>query len=162
MQESVWFKKIEIQVNNQKERLHKKDFKFFHVDTFLKDAKKIDAFSTDCPECLKLKSIAEEIASGFPEYINGTVGSRKVYENMLGEISGHLQKKHQEHPDGYFISLYTFIGMFAGLTAGVLFTRIIFGNWIKEGLFIGAFIGTLVGRIYGKITENKAKINRQS
>jgi hypothetical protein len=52
---SVWYDKIEIQIDENIEKLYKKDYKFYQVDTFLKLAKKIDEFSVDCIECKSLK-----------------------------------------------------------------------------------------------------------
>lgn len=157
MEESVWFKKIENQIMVQNERLYKKDFKFYHVDTLIKLAKRVDSFSTDCATCKYLKPNIEEISENLYEYLKGDVISRKKYEKKLDEINDHIRKVHQIFPKQYNLSLYSFLGVAGGLIFGLLIAFLIDKNFVKQGLILGFAFGLISGRIIGKIKDNGLK-----
>lgn len=157
MAETVWYKKIENQIMDQNERLHKKDFRFYHVDTLLQISKKIDEFSVDCPTCKQLKPNIEEISENLYGYLKGDVSSRKNYETKLEELNTHLRKVHKIYPKQFNLSLYSFVGVVAGLLIGWLIALLIDKTFLKQGLIIGFTFGLIIGRVYGKLKDNQLK-----
>jgi hypothetical protein len=154
MENSVWYKNIENQIIEQKEKLYKRDYRFFHVDTFLLLSKKIDEFSHSCHECKELKATSEYIAANLFNLINDNSLARKSYEEKLEQIRKHLRKTHGILPKEYNTSFFSLIGLVIGLLLG--FLVFLFNNeWLRGGLLIGSAVGLLVGRIYGRILDGK-------
>lgn len=154
MDESVWFKHIENEVLAQSEKLYKRDFKFFHVDTLLKVSKKIDLYAATCNECKELKISAELLSSNLLNHLKGDLSSRKEYEKKLDQMNIHLRKVHGIFPAQYYISLFSFIGLIIGIFSGISIMYLVDSNSLKEGFFVGGALGILVGRIYGKYRDN--------
>jgi hypothetical protein len=152
---SVWFDKIKIQVDENFEKLHKKDFKFYQVDTFLKLAKKVDEFSSDCIDCKSLKRKIEEASENLDFYLNGEISSRRSYEKILNEISKHIRKTHKVFPKQYNLYSFSFFGIIAGLFLGWLIALLIDETYLKGGLILGFTVGLIAGRIVGKIRDRK-------
>jgi len=157
MLETVWYKKIENRIMEQSERLHKKDFRFYHVDTLLQIAKKIDEFSDNCQTCKHLKPNIEEISENLYEYLKGDVSSRKSYETKFEELNSHIRKVHQIYPKQFNLSLYSFIGVVAGLLIGWLMAISIDETYLKQGLILGFTFGLIIGRVYGKLKDSKIR-----
>ncbi len=152
---SVWYDKIEIQVDKNIEKLYKKDYKFYQVDTFLKLAKKIDEFSVDCIECKSLKKKAEDVSENLDTYLNGEIALRRRYEKTLNEIGNHVKKVHKVFPKQYNLYSFSFFGIIAGMGLGWLITWLIDDTYLKGGLIFGFTIGLIVGRIIGKIRDKE-------
>jgi len=157
MDESIWYKKLEIQVLDKKESLYKRDFKFYHVDTFLKLSKRIDGFSHQCPECLELKTEAEKLAENLLEYLKGDLASRKIYEEKLSLMQKHIRSIHKILPKEYYTSLYSFLGIIVGIALGWFALFMINQAYIKQGLFFGFVFGLILGRIFGNRLDKKLK-----
>ena len=157
MTDSVWYKKIENKIHEQNEQLYKKDFKFYHVDTFLKLAKRIDSFSVTCATCKHLKTSIEEISENLNDYLKGDIVSRKKYERKLDEMNKHIRSIHKIYPKQFNLSLFSFIGLAVGLLAGWFIAYLVDKEYAKHGLILGFMFGIIVGRIIGKIRDNKLK-----
>jgi len=161
MSESIWYKKVELQIIEKNEKLYKKDFKFYQVDTFLKLAKKTDEFSSSCRDCKLLKQKVEEVSENLDTYLSGEIASRRSYEKILNEISDHIKKIHKVYPKQYNLYTFSFFGIITGLVLGWLVAWLINENYVKGGLILGFVIGLLAGRIIGKIRDkNLAKEGR--
>jgi hypothetical protein len=157
MKDSEWFKNLEIQVMNQKDQLYKRDFAFFHVDTFLKISKKIDEFSAQCSFCQNLKPEAEEFAKSLSLSLKGNVSSRKEYEKKLLLMENHLKTSHQVFHNEYFTSLFSLIGIIGGILLGGLISVVIIPTFIKHGMLIGSVAGLITGRIAGRNKDKNIK-----
>ncbi len=152
---SVWYDKIEIQVDENIEKLYKKDYKFYQVDTFLKLSKKIDELSVNCIDCKSLKKKAEDISENLDTYLRGEIALRKSYEKTLNEISDHVKKVHKVFPNQYNLYSFSFFGIIAGMGLGWLITWLIDETYLKGGLIFGFTIGLIVGRIVGKLRDRE-------
>lgn len=160
MSDSIWYKKIELSINEESEKLYKKDFKFYQVDTLLKLSKKIDSLSSDCNECKELKNTIEEVANHLSDYLKGDIASRKKYEKILNSTSNHLKKSHKIYPKQYNLYSYSFFGIIAGLGLGGL-SWFFAKEYLHLSLLLGFTIGLITGRIIGKIKDNRlAQENR--
>lgn len=157
MTESIWYNKIEIEIEQKSENLHAKDLKFYQVDRFLKLAKRIDKLSVECKECKFLKQQIEETAGSLDVLLSGEIALRKKYENKLTELDKHLRKAHQIYPNQYFLYLYSFVGIAGGLLLGAVIGLILDAGYTKTSVILGFAIGLAVGRIYGKLQDSKLK-----
>lgn len=151
---SVWYDKIEIQIIENNEKLYKKDFKFYQVDTFLKLAKKTDEFSPTCVDCKLLKRKVEDVSENLDTYLNGEIASRRSYEKILNEINDHVKRIHKIYPKQYNLYLFSFLGILAGMGVGWLIAWLFDENYVKGGLIFGFVIGLIAGRIIGKVRDN--------
>lgn len=154
MSESLWYKKIRITVEEEGEKLYKKDFKFYQVDLFLKFAKKIDVLNAECDECNTIKSDIEQVAENLSHYLKGDIASRKEYERILNRISKHLKKTHGIFPAQFYLYNFSFIGIISGLALGSL-SYFIAKEYLTLGLLSGFTLGLIAGRIIGKIKDKK-------
>ncbi len=152
---SIWYNKLELQIEEKLETLHAKDAKFYRVDYFLKLAKEVDRLSSKCVECKILKNNIEYTADDLDRLLSGQISYRKEYERKLEEIDKHLRKTHNIYPKQYFLYLYTFLGMLGGLILGFLISMIFSQSYLKVSLLIGFTIGLFAGRIWGKVQEKK-------
>ncbi|MEN8123327.1 MAG: hypothetical protein ABFS35_23520 [Bacteroidota bacterium] len=155
MEESLWYKKLEKTVLEENEKLYKRDFKFYQVDSFLKAAKKVDRFASQCTSCKESKSISEDIAENLFDYLKGDVKSRRIYEKKLDTMNKHLRKEHSIYPKQYFISLYSLMGVLGGLLLGAFISYITIPGFMKQSLLFGFVAGLIAGRILGKIKDKK-------
>jgi len=159
--ETLWYKKLEIKVLEEIEKLYKNDFKFYQVETFLKAAKKTDGFSEQCSTCKIHKKSSEKIADNLENYLKGDFKLRKDYEKQLDKITKHLKKEHKIYPEQYFISLYSLFGVLGGFGAGALIAYLTIPGFINQSMLFGFVGGLIIGRILGKKKEKISKINNK-
>ena len=152
-----WFLKINKNIQEQKGKIHKKDYKFFQVNVLLNIAKYIQKFSGACSTCSQNKEIFEDMTENLSNSINNSVSARRKYTNKIDKITKHLRKKHSIFYEGYFLSLYTILGIIAGMLFGGLIFLPISISLIKFGVLGGFLIGIFVGRILGNQKEKKTK-----
>ncbi len=153
---SIWYNKIQLQVEERMENLHKKDFKFYRVDYFLSLAQKVDELSSSCIECKMLKQKIENTTNNLDTLLSGEIALRKEYELKLDEIEKHVRKVHGVYPKQYFLYLYTFVGVLTGIVLGFLISKITNFVDIKAGLIFGFTIGLIFGRVWGHYKEKNS------
>lgn len=173
---NVWSKQIIIDLNQKKEELYKRDYKFFKIDRLERIAERVDEFSDSCEECYKLKPEIEDITDRLTEYVNGSPRKRAEYEKRSEAILKHLKKKHKLSQKSYYSSVYTAIGLAAGLliSIGLSYALVPGLEWTKIGRmlfdgssslpgsdmvrysFLGGFLPpVIIGRIYGASVDKK-------
>lgn len=154
---NVWSKTINIKIEEQQEKLYRTDYKFFKLDTLEKISIKIDEFSDSCEQCNSLKQEIENLVDKIPDLINGSPGDRQFFEKKNSSFMSHLKKTHGIVQPAYFLSIYTFLGIIAGLILGAGISMIAGIQYLTLGMMSGFSIGILTGRIYGKILDKKKK-----
>jgi len=159
--ETLWYKKLEIKVLEEIEKLYKNDFKFFQVETFLKAAKKADNFSEQCSTCKIHKKSSEKIANNLENYLKGDFKLRKDYEKQLDKITKHLKKEHKIYPEQYFISLYSLFGVLGGVGIGALIAYLTIPGFINQSMLFGFVGGLIIGRILGKRKDRIQKLSNK-
>jgi len=159
--ETLWYRKLEIKVLEENEKLYRNDFKFFQVETFLKAAKKADSFSNKCDVCQTHKERAEEMADNLENYLKGDFKLRKDYEKQLDKITKHLKKEHKIYPEQYFISLYSLFGVLGGVGVGALIAYLTIPGFINQSMLFGFVGGLIIGRIFGKRKDNTQKLENK-
>ncbi len=112
---NVWSTQIKRTIKAQTEELFRKDYVFYKIDRLERISERIDTFSDTCEHCKGLKPEVESIAAGISELKNGSTHHRAEYERRNEEIVKHLRKVHGLEQAIYNTSLYTLLGMIAGL-----------------------------------------------
>ena len=155
----VWSKKLNNEIESQKNDIFKRDYKFFKIDRLERINERIDVFSDNCEECKNFKYELEDIVAKLPEYINGSPGKRAEYEKRNDKIVKHLKQKHDLVPEQYYSSLYSFVGFTAGalLLGGIAY--LINPGTVKWGLLAGFTAGLIAGRIFGYRKDKTKKMN---
>ena len=153
-----WFFRINKNIQEQKGKIHKKDYKFFQVNIILKIAKYTQKFAGECTACDKNKEIIENLTENLDISINNSVVARRKFSNKIDKLTNHLKKEHKIFYEGYFLSLYTIIGIVVGTLLGTLIILPINIGLIKFGILFGFIAGIFAGRFFGKRKE-KSIIN---
>ncbi len=150
----AWLVKIHRNLLQQKELIHKKDFRFFQIDILLELARRSQIFSQTCTQCAHNKEIIEQLSQTVSDNLNTIKGRNKITKD-IDAIIKHLRKKHRIFIKGYFIASYTFWGLVIGT---LLFSVIawIFHLNIMSFALLGFLIGLFIGRIVGNYFEKRA------
>lgn len=155
----VWAKKINGEIEDKKEDIFKRDYKFFKIDRLERINERIDVFSDDCDDCRNLKYDLEDIVSRLSEYVNGSPGKRAEYEKRSDKIVNHLKKVHGLVPENYYSSIFSFAGIIIGtlLFAGTAY--LFYPGFLKWGALAGFTAGLITGRILGSTKDKEKKKN---
>ncbi len=159
LKESLYYK-VNQNIKEAKEKIHKKDYKFFQVELLLSLAKLTQKFSRECKHCEANKKELEDVSKNISNEID-TISGRQKYTNRIDKITSHLRKKHKIYYRGYFLSVYSLLGILGGSLAGVLVVLPISVHIIKFGALVGFAVGLIIGRILGRLKEKKLATNNQ-
>jgi len=159
LKESLYYK-VNQNIQEAKEKIHKKDYKFFQVELLLDLTKLTQKFSKDCKHCEANKKELEDITENISDAIN-TISGRQKYTDRIDNITSHFRKAHKIYYKGYFLSIYSLLGMLIGAVAGVLVALPINIHITAFGGMVGFTVGLIVGRILGRIKEKKLASNNQ-
>jgi hypothetical protein len=159
---SVWYTTFQQELNQFS--FTRREYKLFNIARFIKSAKWTDSFSDQCPVCKKNKSDMLHAAREIKSMIRPSGGGEATFETLLDTVYHHIRKDHKLTPRSYFISLYSFVGMIAGVISGGLVgvvTDLMLHaekwQWLKNGLLVGWFLGLVAGQILGKRKDNRIK-----
>ena len=152
---SDFYIQIQQEVNKHKENIHRKDFRFFHIERFLKIAQKSDELSNQCRQCQGCKEEIDSISKNLSEIINDFV-LRKDYDNKMNTWLEHLKKEHFIYPERYFIALYSFFGIGAGFIFGFLVSFLFF-NGNLNSILVFVIVGLFIGQFYGGRIDARKK-----
>lgn len=152
-----WSVGIEREIDIQKEKIYKRDYKFFKLDRLKNLADRTDEFSIECEICKENKTNIEEITTKIPEYLSGNPSLRSEYEKRNEKIVNHLKNTHNLYPANYFASVYSLAGFSAGIVAGAGISYLLNPEFLSKGLIFGFVIGLFVGRILGTKKDKQQK-----
>ena len=155
---SEWLAQIQQTIETEKEKIHKRDLKFFQVDQLFRIAKRLDHFGKDCQECERSKTELESLSSSLSEYINGTSKQKRQLEKQTDTIKKHLKTEHQIYPVYYFVSYYSFLGLALGVVFGLL-TGLLFSSYFYQSIVAEIIIG--LGTGYFKGTKKDWEVRRE-
>lgn len=155
-----WSEKI-IQLTDTKLKgVRDKEIRFFRIDEFKRNIKRVDEFSASCPECKKEMINISEVVATLEEAINGPGKKRREYDRLISRLSDHMRKGHGFFAPYYFSYLYAFYGIVAGFLLGFVLTKLIPANdW--EMLLIGVAIGIIVSYIIGSVKDKKVRSQKK-
>lgn len=102
------------------EKVHASDQRFYNIAVIPQLTGKLETTASTCEGCKKnLKNLL--ILSGKVDfYINDSTNSRKQYEQIILDAKKHLKGTHNITEQNYYTSLYTILGLVAGLAIGIL------------------------------------------
>ncbi len=149
-----WLVKIHKNLLEQKEKIHKKDFRFFQIDILLELARRSQIFSNSCDVCRANKQVIEDLSVSVADKIN-TIKGRNEVTKQIDKIVQHLKKKHKIYIKGYFLAVGSFWGILIGTVLGLVVGEL-FDFQLISSVSAGFVIGLFVGRFLGNIFEKKA------
>lgn len=153
----TWSTGVKRNIESKREKIYKRDFKFFKIDRLIRIADRIDEFSNTCKDCENYKKEIEQITEKLPEYINGYPRQRSEYEKRSEVLVKHLKEKHNLVQAEYYSAVYSLAGLSGGLIlAGGIF-YLIHPGFFKIGILSGFTLGIIIGRILGKRKDRQIK-----
>ena len=160
MKKEGWSDKMIAKVDESLVNARDKDVRFFRVDEFKRNIKRVDEFSTSCGFCNKQKIDVAETVESIGEAIDVPGGKRRSYDKLISRLSVHMRKTHGFYPPFYFSYLYSFLGIVAGAFIGYLMFLIIPAN--PETMFSIGFASFLVaGYIWGSRKDHKIRFGNR-
>ena len=160
---SEWLTDFNDKLKKGTNDLSGRNYRFLQVRRLAKMAEKVDEYSTSCRDCFFFKNDLSQIVSNPESFRDNSTSGNTGYEKSFGLIFRHLKKAHKLYPKSYFASVYSLLGMFFGILAGLLIAYMIFfiqeesSDILKTGVLLGWVIGLVVGQIFGKKRDNEMK-----
>ena len=139
---------IEQNFENEKEKIHKRDLKFFQIDQLLRIAERLDNNATTCKTCQGMTYDMEKISSSVANLINGSPNDKREFERKTDAMKKHLKEVHQIYPVYYFVSLFAFIGIAIGGAAGAV-VGLILPSYFVPSVVVGVVLGLGIGYFRG-------------
>lgn len=155
-----WAESVIAVIDKKTEGIKEKEIRFYRIDEFKRNIKRVDEFSTNCPFCLKQKLHIADISEKLDEAIQVPGQTRRNYDRLIGRLSLHMQKQHGFFAPWYFTYLFSFFGMVAGLLLGY-FLQEVFPNYNLEMLSIGFSIGLITGYLWGLFKDKKIRSEKR-
>lgn len=153
-----WLVKTSQSIDELNEKINEKDSKFFNLKILLDLARLTQRFSHECDVCKENKLIIEKTVQESEEKINTIKGRNEITKN-IDKISVHLRKQHKMYIRRYMLSIYSILGLLAGLGVGVGVGY--YFQTYKFFILVGLALGLVLGRVFGKIKEKKLQKNNQ-
>ena len=153
----TWSVSIKKKIDTKRDKIYKRDFKFFKIDRLVRITERIDEFSNKCEECNNFKTEIEQITDKLPEYINGSPRQRAEYEKRNETIVKHLKNIHNLVQAEYYSAVYALTGLGAGTVFGCGISYLIHPGFLRYGFLCGFTIGIITGRILGKRKDKRNK-----
>ena len=149
-----WSETYHQKLEQVRKQISPSDFRFYNLSHLPLIAKKSEEQSLHCTQCKANLQSLEELAGMLPDCFQNPE-KRKVFEKEKSRIEIHLQTSHKISYTNYHYSLYTFAGLIAGLSIGLVFSLIILNVINLNYLLISGILGVLAGQILGKTIERK-------
>ncbi len=158
---SEWYQGFKADISLRLENMKEMQVRHLNIKLFNQTAKKIDIYAENCPKCQAYKKDYNRILDTFDELLKDDT-LKKPYEKKLIEITRHLKKEHQVHPDNYYRSLYSFLGIASGILITGIYAYSAHHTLINPALIYGALIGNILGWTIGYFTDKKMKGNNKA
>lgn len=142
---------IQKSLEDNRDKVHKKDYAFFRVDYIATLAKASVREGCDCRECCANTEKLALFAATYADLINSGEAGKRQLEDCMDEVTNHLVKQHGYARTGWYKAMYSFIGFGAGLVLAfmaVLLLRQGVEN-IKSVFLVVLFLGIAAGYIVG-------------
>lgn len=155
---------IQKSLNDNREKVYKKDYTFFSVDYISTLAKACIREGCNCNECCANTEKLALFAATYPDLINSGETGKRQLEDGLDGITKHLSAQHGYARTGWFAALYSLIGFGAGLILAVL-TYWLFGSQVEspKALFLAVmFVPIMAAYIAGSRKDAKYKQNHKN
>lgn len=137
-----------------------KDIRFFRVDEFKRNIKRVDEFSIGCGFCNKHKMDVADAVESISEAIDVPGATRRGYDRLISRLSVHMRKEHGFYPPFYYSYLYSFYGFVFGAFLGYLMFLFIPAN--PEAMFsIGFAASLIISYIWGSRKDHKIRLEKR-
>lgn len=151
-----WAEEINIKIDKNLESVRKKDIRFYRVDEFKRNIKRVNDFSSNCVFCHKQKINISEATETIYEAIQVPGKSRREYDRLISRLAKHIRKEHGFYAPYYFSYLFSFFGLVAGILLGFLLS--LFFPGFKEVVFSGTFmIAIIITYVIGSKKDKKVR-----
>ncbi|MCY1721532.1 hypothetical protein OU798_14345 [Prolixibacteraceae bacterium Z1-6] len=152
----TWSKELNTQIDAKLEGVNDKDLRFYRIEEFKRNITRINSFSNSCPGCKKEMQPIRETVEDIDQAINDVGRKRKDYDQLISQLSKHMQKEHGFYAPYYFTYMYSFFGIVAGAILGYILMNI--DPDVKLELFCSGFaIGILPPYIIGYLKDKKIR-----
>ncbi len=135
-----WYRNIETGVESLKARIGA-DARDYHLDRFLKIARRVDEFAPTCPKCRlfqpEIDRMLRDLSANAPQILKE---QKRAFLGGMEAILSHLQKTHGLISEGQNVGMWLAIGMAIGLALGAALSNPAVG--IPIGVALGLGVGT--------------------
>lgn len=160
MKKENWASEMTAKVDESLVNARDKDIRFFRVDEFKRNIKRVGEFSTSCGFCNKQKIDVADAVESISEAIDVPGATRRGYDRLISRLSVHMRKEHGFYPPFYFSYVYSFFGFASGTFIGYLMFLLIPAN--PEAMFsIGFALCLVVGYIWGSKKDHKIRFEKK-
>jgi len=156
-----WSEEIIAKIGKNVSGAREKDLRFFRIEEFKRNIKRIDTFANQCSFCQKQKAEIVKTVFTIEEAVQVPGKSRRDYDRLISRLASHMQHKHGFYAPYYFTYLHSFFGMLAGLVAGYLLLKIFpEHSWLmlSAGFVAGLFSGYFPGSIKDKKIRKEKRL----
>jgi hypothetical protein len=155
-----WAEITKAVINTKTAEIKEKEIRFYRIDEFKRNIKRVDEFSNTCPFCSNQKINIDSVVEKIDEAIQVPGQTRREYDRLISRLSLHMQKQHGFFAPWHFTYLYSFFGMVAGLLLGY-FLQEIFPEYNWEMLSVGFAIGLVTSYIWGFMKDKKIRSEKR-
>ena len=155
---------IQKSLEDNRQRIYKKDYTFFSVDYISTLAKASIREGCNCRECCANTEKLALLASTYPELINSGEEGKRSLEDGLDSITKHLASQHGYARTGWYRALYSLVGFGIGL-AVALIVVLVAGTHIenvKAVFLVVMFVALLAGYVVGSRKDAFFKQNHKN
>lgn len=152
-----WYKKFEDKATEKLRGTKQSDLRFFRIEEYFRNAKRVDGFADHCRECAGFRKKIDDSLEQIAEAVHTPGRERKQLDVLQAEINEHLKKTHGFYPPSYHTymqSIYWTVGFMAG---AFLLTHLFpaIDRWV---FYSPAFaIGVLIGQLRGSRKDRKVR-----
>lgn len=94
MEGNKWYQNTEKEIGSLKEKMPKRDYSAYELDTLLSIAKRVSSLSDKCEECAESKEKITNAISGIAGYPNISKKQKKNYIHTFRITAIHLKESH--------------------------------------------------------------------
>jgi hypothetical protein len=155
---------IQKSLDDNRQRIYKKDYTFFNIDYIATLAKASIREGCDCRECCANTEKLALLASGYPELINSGEEGKRSLEDSMDNITKHLATQHGYARTGWYRALYSLRGIGVGLVVALMVALLLGGRLENPKMvFLSVlFVAILVGYVVGSRKDAFYKQNHKN
>lgn len=143
-------------IDDKLKEAKEKDKRFFRVEEFKRNVKRVDSFASSCPFCSRHKTDIREVVDEIDVAIDQPGRKRRKYDKLIGNLATHMQKEHHFYTPLHFTYSYTFYGIMAGVAAGIILS-VIMQSYSWPFLSISMVLGMIWGYLKGGRKDSKIR-----
>ncbi len=155
--DDLWYRKLVKDIQEHRPDFNEKQWRTYQVEFMLRIALRVKEASDACPTCRGFQHTLTRLEEEFPE-LPESKAQRHYQAQQLRLMAEHFVKAHRLVPPRYYVRLYAYYGLIAGLLAGIAIGFLVLNNGIY--LPAGAVAGLILGGLYGSGEDTRANRER--